>query len=331
MSRKKLLAAAWVLFLLLLIVLHWACGPQDRRNTGDLALVPGPVLETNYAVNHVALSPDGRILVTAGGWMDQRAELTAWDAPRGEKRFTLAGHRGAVHTVAFAADGSVLASAGHDDTVCFWGPRSGTLQRALHRESVVAMALSPDGRRLATTGLDRQVVLWEVATGQRLHAFPGSGRPAFSPDGRRLALGDKNLVKLFDVETGQEVARGRLAAEAALAVEHSPDGRQLAVIGLHSPDVEVWDAARARLVGTLVGHDGAVTAIAFAPDGRTLASAGLDRTIRLWDLNTGRMVHVVTGHAAKMGALAFTPDGSRLVSAGYDRTVRFWRIVPPRR
>jgi hypothetical protein len=86
MCRKKLLAAAWALFLLLLIVLHWACGPGDRMSPGDLALVPGPVLETNYAVNHVALSPDGRMLVTAGGWTDHHAELTAWDAARGEKR-----------------------------------------------------------------------------------------------------------------------------------------------------------------------------------------------------------------------------------------------------
>jgi WD40 repeat protein len=321
-------AGVCVLVLLLPFVLHRACGPPDRANVGAVSLLPGPVLKTNYWVNHVAFSPDGSMLVTAGGSTNRRAELTAWEAARGEKRFALAGHRCAVHTVAFSADGSVLASAGHDDTVGFWDPRSGALQATLHIEGVVFMALSPDGRRLATTGLDRQVSLWEVATGKRLHTFPGFGRPAFAPNGRTLALGGKNIVQRFDVQTGREVGRWRGSAATVLAVDYSPDGRRLAVIGFHSPAVEVWGVADGTLEGTLVGQDEDVGAIAFAPDGRTLASGGLDRTVRLWDLTSGHLLHAADGHSARISALAFAPDGLHLVSGGYDRTVRFWRIVP---
>jgi WD40 repeat protein len=79
--------------------------------------MPGPVRETSYWVYHVAFSPDGRMLVTAGGSTDNHTELIAWDAASGDRWFALTGHRAAVHTVAFAAGGSVLASAGHDDTV----------------------------------------------------------------------------------------------------------------------------------------------------------------------------------------------------------------------
>ena len=84
-SRNGLLAGASILVLLAYCALEWVSGPQGRVQVGAVALLPGPVLETNYWVNHVAFSPDGRTLVTAGGSMGQQAELTVWDAPRGEK------------------------------------------------------------------------------------------------------------------------------------------------------------------------------------------------------------------------------------------------------
>jgi WD40 repeat protein len=67
-----------------------------------------------------------------------------------------------------------------------------------------------------------------------------------------------------------------------------------------------------------------VTALAFSPDGRRLASSGDDRTIRIWEPVSGLGVFVLRGHAGPVWDLAFSPDGTRIASAGDDQVVRIW-------
>ncbi len=76
--------------------------------------------------------------------------------------------------------------------------------------------------------------------------------------------------------------------------------------------------------GGLAGHDGAVLALAFSPDGHSLASAGSDQVICLWDLSQRRPRLRLTGHSAAVTAVAFSPDGRRLASGSLDGTVRLW-------
>ncbi|MFD4531689.1 cytochrome D1 domain-containing protein [Kitasatospora sp. NPDC058397] len=138
-----------------------------------------------------------------------------------------------------------------------------------------------------------------------------------------------------DAQRRIAVSRER-AAQSRQLLETQPEAAALVALegyrAAHSTEARssLLSAYAAYSSNQFTGHTGAVTAVAYAPDGRTLATGSADHTVKLWDTTTHRLLATLTGHTGIVNTVAFSPDGRTLASAGTDRTVRLWDVASGR-
>jgi RNA polymerase sigma factor (sigma-70 family) len=292
----------------------------------------------------VVASPDGRLLA----WAARDGHIRLYDAAA--DRFLDRPSVSGGAAVAFFPDGQTLVTlVGDPATVRVWDIASGKERRsfavapktksrplAVPNYTTRRAALSPDGKTLAigpdwTEGWvfhakERGVLvqLWDVATGK--------AGPKLTEPPSALAVPDEAGLGTTEFSATGRYQRMKGTDGRAF----SPDGRFLAdwaenPFGRSRMDhVHVWDAATGRAVANLVAgpRPGARNA-AFAPDGRTFATASADGTIRLWETATWKVRAEFRGHRDRVTALAFGPNG-RLFSGGLDTVVLGWDVRPPR-
>jgi WD40 repeat protein len=240
----------------------------------------------------LAFSPDGQKLASA----TEDGNVGLWDTQTGQLLRFLEGHSSDVDDIDISTDGRTLVSiSSNDRTVKLWDISTARIIRNISNRSSWGfsqgdVALSPSGQVLAFTSSNKDVELRETQSNKLIRSLEGHPESvtdiAFSPDERTLAVVSRQGIHLYNTESWAEI-RLIPTSYSLASITFSPDSRILASVTQRSYNsfvVDLWDVQTGALLRSLEADDKQLTSVAFAPDGRLLATGVFADRVCIWGI-----------------------------------------------
>jgi glucose repression regulatory protein TUP1 len=316
---------------------HTEADGEDGSSNAASGTVNGALPSGDLYIRSVSFSPDSRLV--ASGAEDRVIRLWDFIDERIVRVFT--GHEADIYALDFAPSGELVVSGSGDCTARIWNVHQGNCVHVLvHDESTPVLCANGDVLAVEAES---------VPSVPRNSGDTGVTSVVFSPCSRFVATGSLDtFVRIFDVATGVLLDRLTGHEDSVYSVSFRSDGRQLAS-GSLDRTVRLWDIPdygpasdlaaeqrtahlpRATQSCVLEGHKDFVLSVAFAADGRFVASGSKDRSVCVWDTRTKSCIATLQGHKNSVISVALASRGSNelvLASGSGDQRARIWRLPP---
>ncbi|MBL9168994.1 MAG: protein kinase [Verrucomicrobiales bacterium] len=276
----------------------------------------------------ISWSKNGQLLA----FTSDATTIRLWDARNRRELGTYTANH-AVLALEFAPDGKTLAVGTRELDIQLLDVETRTVRRTLRTRGPYygLLRFSPDGRKLAAAngtagGYARDHRVWDLEDGGSLDLSLGGEASsfAFSADSQQLVVGDVNgVVHLWDLGRRLEVGHFLAHESEVLWARVLPDGRILS--SARDRTTRLWQTGSSEVI-QLQGYPNSLRTVAFSPDSRWVAGAGIHSSVHVWNAATGHRAGASAKHGEHSFAVAVGPDG-RVASSGSDQVVRLWDRV----